>query len=138
MLKVLVKIAFLLMLVAADKEIIHVQGPQVWRKHVRVQNDLGGSTQLLVHCRSKDNDLGQHNLSNGQYVGWSFGDNVFGRTLFWCYFKWNNTEKSFDIYKTTTDTNTCAKQCWRSIRSDGVYFDFENVEPNAWIKVYSW
>ncbi|CAI0394840.1 unnamed protein product [Linum tenue] len=39
---------------------------------------------LIVHCRSKDDDLGAHAVAVGATIHWRFGPNMFGRTLFWC------------------------------------------------------
>ncbi|CAI0394813.1 unnamed protein product [Linum tenue] len=39
---------------------------------------------LIVHCRSKDDDLGAHALAVGSNIHWSFGPSFVGRTLFWC------------------------------------------------------
>ncbi|GAV70660.1 Self-incomp_S1 domain-containing protein [Cephalotus follicularis] len=40
---------------------------------------------LHIECKSKDNDLGMHNLSPGANFTWSFRENFFQRTLFWCH-----------------------------------------------------
>ncbi|WOG94708.1 hypothetical protein DCAR_0314005 [Daucus carota subsp. sativus] len=41
---------------------------------------------LLLHCKSKDNDLGFHTLDLNQVYGWSFNMNIWSSTLFWCNF----------------------------------------------------
>ena len=137
MLKLLVTVLFVFVIIAADMMIVPVQGQHIifWVNTVRVQNDLGGNTQLVVHCRSKDDDLGTHNLSSGQSFEWSFRDNFWGTTLFWCNFDWNNMHKSFDIYNYQYDV--CNSRCFRSIRPDGAYFYGGKVNP-VWEKRYSW
>ncbi|CAI0427451.1 unnamed protein product [Linum tenue] len=39
---------------------------------------------LMVHCRSKDDDLGAHGLAVGESFEWSFDPSWLGETLFWC------------------------------------------------------
>ncbi|CAI0394809.1 unnamed protein product [Linum tenue] len=39
---------------------------------------------VTVHCRSKNNDLGSRDLNTWDEYSWSFGNNAFGGTLFWC------------------------------------------------------
>ncbi|CAL1410344.1 unnamed protein product [Linum trigynum] len=61
--------------------------PITWPKHhVHVRNELGGGKQLLVHCKSADNDLQVHYLSIGEEFSWHFKAEVLiAHTLFWCY-----------------------------------------------------
>nr|AFK40358.1 unknown [Lotus japonicus] len=107
------------------------------RNTVRITNDLKGSgfTQLLVHCGSKDDDLGIHYLQSGQSFQWSFKDNIWGTTLFWCHLGWNSVSQTITAYRYSDDS--CGSQCWRSIRPDGAYF--YSAEPfRRWDKKYSW
>ncbi|CAI0413420.1 unnamed protein product [Linum tenue] len=54
--------------------------------HVHVSSELTGGKVLLVHCKSKDDDLGIHNLTAGSEFTWKFKLDVWLRTtLFWCY-----------------------------------------------------
>lgn len=145
MLKVLVTVLSLLAIIATHMLSVPVQGQQgeidraPWKKTVRVENDLVGSnfTQLLVHCRSGDDDLGVHYLTVGQFVEWTFNDNFWGRTLFWCNLAWNDVQKSIEVYKSKDDYIYCGAQCWRSIRPDGAYF-YEGLLKSHWKKRYSW
>ncbi|PPS14569.1 hypothetical protein GOBAR_AA06030 [Gossypium barbadense] len=50
--------------------------------HVHTINGLSNGKILLVHCKSKDNDLGIHNLTVGVEFSWQFKLSVTGRTLF--------------------------------------------------------
>ncbi|MBA0763987.1 hypothetical protein Gotri_013372, partial [Gossypium trilobum] len=58
--------------------------------HVHTINGLSNGKMLLVHCKSKDNDLGIHNLTAGAEFSWQFKLSVTGRTLFWCYMAYDN------------------------------------------------
>jgi len=67
------------MLVWSDSfRLIHVK--------VSVTNGLEGKEDLNIHCKSKDNDLGQHLLHINQTFGWDFGPSFWGHTLFFCSF----------------------------------------------------
>ncbi|XP_024029586.1 S-protein homolog 4-like [Morus notabilis] len=68
------------------------------KTHVHMTNDLGTGTDLTVHCKSKDDDLGIHVVApNGSY-GFRFAPNIFGGTLFFCRMEWPGNSHYFDIY----------------------------------------
>ncbi|MBA0737321.1 hypothetical protein Gogos_010791, partial [Gossypium gossypioides] len=46
--------------------------------HVHVVNGLSNGQILLVHCKSKDDDLGIHNLTAKTEFTWKFKPNFFG------------------------------------------------------------
>ncbi|KAL3745969.1 hypothetical protein ACJRO7_014983 [Eucalyptus globulus] len=104
------------------------------KKVVRVQNDLGEVT-LMVHCRSKDDDVGVHYLSNGNYTTWPFGDSLI-RTIFWCTIKWNGEKEDFTVYDSLRDRVRCWLKCWWSVRPDGAY-SF-NEKTQKYEKLYAW
>ncbi|CAL5413684.1 unnamed protein product [Camellia sinensis] len=58
---------------------------------------------LTIHCKSRDNDLGEQLMNNGQDFHWSFKENLFGTTLFFCGFGWNGKIQSFDVFSDTLD-----------------------------------
>ncbi|CAN1144722.1 S-protein homolog 11 [Linum perenne] len=53
--------------------------------HVYVTNELGAKESLIVHCQSKDNDLGIHYIDDGVTYTWRFKLDIFLITEFWCY-----------------------------------------------------
>ncbi|KAK8614892.1 hypothetical protein V6N13_068681 [Hibiscus sabdariffa] len=53
--------------------------------YVHVVNGLSNNKILLVHCKSKDDDLGEHHLSVGSETQWHFKINLIRSTLFFCY-----------------------------------------------------
>ncbi|XP_027343144.1 S-protein homolog 2-like [Abrus precatorius] len=132
MLKTLATVSLLLMITATDTLIVSVHA----RKHVRVVNELGNGVVLNVHCRSKDDDLGVHDLQNGSYQEWSFQNNISGTTLFWCSLNWNNQQHSIEAYSTKNDDEDCEWKCWRVIKPDGAYFYIETY--NRWEQRYKW
>ncbi|GER28841.1 plant self-incompatibility protein S1 family [Striga asiatica] len=54
---------------------------------------------LTFRCQSKDDDLGTHNLTIDQEFKWSFCENVFGRTLYFCHLYWGRKQKVFDVFR---------------------------------------
>lgn len=58
------------------------------KKTVRITNAVGANTDLTVHCKSKDDDLGDHVLHSGESFEFHFRQNFWGSTLFYCSFEW--------------------------------------------------
>ncbi|CAI0394812.1 unnamed protein product [Linum tenue] len=88
---------------------------------VNITNQLSEKI-LIVHCQSKDTDLGAHALAVGASFHWSFGTNFFGGTLFWCKLAVENRRISFVAYKEYYDVFkvTVTYGDW-VVRDDGVY-----------------
>ncbi|XP_054786010.1 S-protein homolog 5-like [Prosopis cineraria] len=105
-------------------------------RHVRITNDLGKGRVLKIHCKSKNDDLGVHNLSFQSTYQWKFRSNIFLRvTLFYCYMWWGKVEGSFNVYEAARDDKKC-EDCKWSIRTDGAYwFDPQN---GHWNLLYRW
>ncbi|CAN1767173.1 S-protein homolog 29 [Linum perenne] len=59
--------------------------PTIQYTHVYVTNELGANETLIVHCQSKDDDLGIHHLSDGATFTWKFRLAFLRTTEFWCY-----------------------------------------------------
>ncbi|XP_010419454.1 PREDICTED: uncharacterized protein LOC104705174 [Camelina sativa] len=89
---------------------------------VVIRNDLEGGLTLEHHCKSGDDDLGFGTLAPGE--SWSFGfkPDIFGRTLFFCKFSWENGSHYFEIYKQSRDKEFkefgCRRCEWK-IRKQG-------------------
>ena len=83
--------------------------------HVKVSitNNLEGNEDLNIHCKSKDDDLGQHLLHINQTFDWGFKPKFFGNTLFFCSFQWEkNPLLSFDAYDERRDLGYCEDCHW--------------------------
>jgi len=100
---------------------------------VTIINDLATQstpTNLTLHCKSKDDDLGFHTLTIGEKYTFSFKPSyVFWKsTLFFCSFTWpGNPNRHFiEIYKQTRDG--CENREWK-INKTGGYL---------WGKFYPW
>ncbi|KAJ8770339.1 hypothetical protein K2173_014949 [Erythroxylum novogranatense] len=77
---------------------------------VHVQSQMNPSQELLVHCKSGDDDLGAQSMGNGNELKWCFNTNIIGTTLFWCYLASNNPVKwvSFNSF---LDIGTFYNKC---------------------------
>ncbi|OVA18534.1 Plant self-incompatibility S1 [Macleaya cordata] len=96
------------------------------RVHIYAFNDLDPVTTLTIHCKSKDDDLGEHTLTIGQNFQWSFHPNLFETTLFWCSMWWHDSngklvQASHEVYRVNREWYKCATRCYWSIRKDGWY-----------------
>ncbi|XP_022148919.1 S-protein homolog 1-like [Momordica charantia] len=122
------------LLVVADQQIITqigqalknipVKNPDTaW--HIHVVNGLSKDS-LFVHCKSKDNDVGLHNLARGFEIQWSFDENVWGTTLFWCFLRKPGATASFDVFWVESRHNWLHHRCailtciWIA-KDDGIY-----------------
>lgn len=80
--------------------------------HVTITNTLEDNSNLIVHCKSGDDDLGSHLLHYGQRYGFIFKNNFWGTTLFFCTFRWKGVLHWFDIYKEGRDYGVCTSCNW--------------------------
>ena len=87
--------------------------------HVSIENDIGSGVDLTLHCKSKDDDLGEHTLNNLGNFKFKFRPNMLKSTLFSCSFAWPNAFHQFDIYNYTRDSDSCVHQCNWHIYLDG-------------------
>ncbi|CAI0394868.1 unnamed protein product, partial [Linum tenue] len=58
---------------------------------------------VIVHCASKDSDLGGHLLDFNASEGWNFEPNYFGGTLFWCNDAFQDGRLSLVAYNQESD-----------------------------------
>ncbi|KAK3187887.1 hypothetical protein Dsin_027448 [Dipteronia sinensis] len=58
------------------------------RVHVRVVNDLGDKLDLTIHCKSKDDDLGEQIVGFQKHYNFEFHMNIFGTTQFFFGMAW--------------------------------------------------
>ncbi|CAL5184811.1 unnamed protein product [Lathyrus oleraceus] len=101
---------------------------------VIIKNDISPypkPTELTVHCKSKNDDLGFHNLAFGETYMFSFRPLVFpptANTLFFCSFTWprNPYRHYLDIYdQAKDDCQTCN---WRISKTGGCKSSKEDPE----------
>uniref|UniRef100_A0A7N0TAP2 S-protein homolog n=1 Tax=Kalanchoe fedtschenkoi TaxID=63787 RepID=A0A7N0TAP2_KALFE len=65
---------------------------------VYIKHSMGQGVMVDVHCKSKDNDLGNHRLADGRWYRFSFRPNAWFTTLFWCDVSWNGRRQVFNAY----------------------------------------
>jgi len=70
---------------------------------VNIINKVGGA--ITLQCASKDNNLGSSVLGNQQNYFFDFYQNIWGSTLFWCNFTWQERTSS---YGRATDSWACS------------------------------
>ncbi|KAJ4976249.1 hypothetical protein NE237_001355 [Protea cynaroides] len=109
-------------------------------KHtVNVTNELGDHA-LTIHCKSKDDDLGSHTIWNQESYSWSFRENIFGRTLFFCYLEWKDTQihsGTFVLFEAQRDGDRCPTVCNWSAKEDGLY-GYNGDEGHEGLVFYAW
>ncbi|KAJ9182383.1 hypothetical protein P3X46_006384 [Hevea brasiliensis] len=88
------------------------------KKTVNITNDLGADMDLKVHCKSKDDDLGQKLLTYKGYFSFRFRPNAWGTTRFYCLMSWEQVSHWFDIYLDIRDADRCVVCVW-SIQTTG-------------------
>ncbi|KAK9725544.1 hypothetical protein RND81_05G152300 [Saponaria officinalis] len=88
---------------------------------VHITHILGQNVVLNVHCKSKDDDLGEQVLTQGISYEFRFRPNFWGTTLFFCNFSWEGRSQSCTIYEYNRDIDRCCDICMWSVDSTGVH-----------------
>jgi hypothetical protein len=103
------------------------------KTHVSIRNDIAPHppTDLTVHCKSKDDDLGFHTLTFGGIYTFSFTPIVFPSfkfTLFFCGFTWpgNPHRHYLDVYDQALDK--CKFCNWKINKTGGTKIDEDGHE----------
>ncbi|PIA36603.1 hypothetical protein AQUCO_03300066v1 [Aquilegia coerulea] len=99
-------------------------------KHVEVWNRIVPNSILKLHCKSRDDDLGEHFIPLDKSWEWKFQVNfILHSTLFWCNMEWQDPvtksvlRASFDAYNARKESefvNNCNRCAWVA-RQDGIY-----------------
>ncbi|GAV64194.1 Self-incomp_S1 domain-containing protein, partial [Cephalotus follicularis] len=106
---------------------------------VRVQITNQMASNVTIHCKSKNDDLGIHVISSGQSYGWGFKVNFWQTTLFFCGFTTEKGRGVYDIYKALRDNFRCLNDfgtgdiCFWDVKDDGVH-GYVGVENDIWFK----
>ncbi|KAI3470478.1 hypothetical protein Pfo_027141 [Paulownia fortunei] len=107
--------------------------------NIHVVNNLPPNIgPLLVHCASKNNDLGYHTLTSNQDFHFHFCSKPLS-TLFFCHLWWGKKNKAFDVYNAKWKINICKQnhQCYWAAKTDGIYFS-DSYPPQKLTKGYNW
>ncbi|KAI3883154.1 hypothetical protein MKX03_030809 [Papaver bracteatum] len=102
----------------------------VWKtKTVTMKNDIDPKVALNIHCRSSEDDFGEHTIYYNQIFFWKFKVNVWQTTKYKCNLSWydpnakKDHKKEFFAYKARRDwMYNCEHDCRWSFRQDGGYY----------------
>nr|GMD74106.1 trinucleotide repeat-containing gene 18 protein-like [Ipomoea batatas] len=115
-----------------------VDGHEV-ESHIYIYNQLPQVSDIFkLHCFSKDDDLGYHDISraNSPFT-WTFVDNFWGTTLFACHFWWGSKDRAFEVYGGQIRPEIDTYKLHYYVRSDGFYLSHVTGSDHA-IKVLDW
>ncbi|VFQ65351.1 unnamed protein product [Cuscuta campestris] len=85
-------------------------------------NPVQPHMELLVHCKSKDNDLGPWKLSWFESRTIQFRVNLWFSTLFWCRFDWGSKFANVVVFDTRNPDFGGEKYLNWQVKTDGFYF----------------
>ena len=94
---------------------------------VYVVNNLPDNTSpLIIHCKSKNNDLGIQHLFQNSGFHWHFRMNFWDSTLYYCGFLWAQKNITFTVFDSGLADHECGRKakddiCYWSVQSDGFY-----------------
>lgn len=105
---------------ATTKDIIV---PKISEWQVAVVNSLTTTETLFVHCKSKEDDLGEQTLLYEDRFFWNFGENMLHSTLFWCYLSKDDGHVNVNVFWDDVILfHRCGwKNCVWTAKIDGVY-----------------
>ncbi|CAA0825346.1 Plant self-incompatibility protein S1 family [Striga hermonthica] len=89
---------------------------------VHVANLLSVNEPFLLHCRSKDDDLGIKTMDQNQEFRWTFCTNIWYSTKFWCTFQWGLKHQVIIAYEEAKREYCNDNHCYWSARDDRIYF----------------
>lgn len=96
------------------------------RVRVQVINELEIGRRLLVHCRSREDDLQYQTLGAGEAVEWDFNVNFVGTTLFYCDVQWDSSSwYHFHAYDADRDYRRCKSLCRWMISKQGLLYGYD-------------
>ena len=112
---------------------------------VGIYNDIhiNKTTPLIVHCASKDDDLGNFTLHPKHENHWVFRPSIWGTTRFSCEFLWGRKHRAFRVFNDHWRDRCNAPDvhdrnlCFWVVRSDGFYFSNTRIDPDL-EKKFTW
>ncbi|GLT62135.1 hypothetical protein SLA2020_347940 [Shorea laevis] len=129
-----------LAMISPSSQVIKGSPLQEW--HVRIVNKMSRGHRLFIHCKSKDDDLGKHDIRVGAEFSWGFKTNYWGTTLFWCYMRKDiyKAHASFNVFWSSYDdwlSYRCdSSDCIWTAKNDGIYL--RNVPQKRDELVHKW
>ena len=135
-------VVLVLVLVLVGRMEQMAEGSPLEKWEIHIVNGLSKGQMLLVHCKSKDNDLGEHNLTAASEFNWSFRVNLWDSTLFWCFLrKPNGQHKSFEAFWVEKESIWLYYRCLESnctwtAKDDGIYL--ANNPDKTQLLIHKW
>ncbi|KAJ6857766.1 hypothetical protein NC651_039250 [Populus alba x Populus x berolinensis] len=109
----------------------------LWKPtRLNINNDLGPGLDLTIHCKSKNNDLGQHVVPFGGEYTIDLCSNFWRSTLFFCGVSWSGKFHWFDVYDASRDSSRCGNCKW-TIHATGPCMDYYNYYTKEFV-CYPW
>lgn len=107
--------------------------------HIHIVNGLpANSPTLTIHCASGDDDLGYHDLPIYGDFNFSFRENIWGRTLYFCHFWCGSKDKSFVVFF-DSDGSTPSGPFYYLVKDDGFYLARrDNPAPEDYSMYQTW
>ena len=103
------------------------------------------SPPLTAHCRSKDDDIGNHTLKVNEFFSWRFAMNFWGTTRFYCRFIWGRKTTFFDVFKKHLAFEHCGAStsyvniCYWLVKEDGFYLaNTDYPKPSKLMFMHTW
>ncbi|XP_010543911.1 PREDICTED: pumilio homolog 15 [Tarenaya hassleriana] len=107
------------------------------KNRVVIVNELQHGKLLMVHCKSKDDDLKFHLLAPGAIYEFGFRDNAPLTTPFWCNL-WQGPRykhhQAFEVYRSLGVPQFGRRFAWES-REDGIY---QYIDESRSVFRYRW
>ncbi|KAK9699456.1 hypothetical protein RND81_08G174800 [Saponaria officinalis] len=80
-----------------------------------VNNTLSNGKKLVIHCKSKDRDLGRVEVKSCEVYDFEITKSFWGRTLFFCGFTFDHKLHWFDIFDQSRDSTFCDGSCYYAV-----------------------
>lgn len=88
------------------------------RVHVLITNEISEyhgrpNVTITLHCRSRDGDLGLHQVPYLSNYEFSFKPSIWGRSRYECSVKWDGECHRFVAYNQKKDKDKCRVCLWK-------------------------
>ncbi|CAN1195917.1 S-protein homolog 5 [Linum perenne] len=95
---------------------------------------------LMVHCKSKEDDLGAHFVPVNNEYQWRFRRNLVKETLYWCHLvATNNRASTFDVFNNHLKNYEVSNNLYWKVKDDGIYVStIDNTSRYQDFLVYHW
>ncbi|GAB2228994.1 hypothetical protein Droror1_Dr00023128 [Drosera rotundifolia] len=89
--------------------------------HVHITNNVPDKATIVVHCKSRDDDLGAQYIASGQVYEFAFYVNFTATTLFFCGYHWQAKNVIGDAFDANRDGGRCKHKCDWTVDGTGIH-----------------